>query len=444
MRKISFFAILLLFLISCQKDLRVSKSDYVSFLKNQMKDSLSQQDFNNIDFSIIYETKVDNQRSLLRLHFVGTELSKQFLLLETTSKGRVLKGVIVEIDRNDLEVRREFGFNGLIKLRSLNRNSLHLLKIIDGYSSSFGQDRLSQRVVPAEKNVLPPVIVTTYVSTNATSSDVLVNWSSLLGSSSSNMHFPSAGYIPTTAEGSGGSNYIPSGTSGSGSSNDETAIVEVKSKFIDFEPSEHLNGIDVEKFLKCFTNVPDNGATCSIEILTDLPVDTEPNTFFNWQTGSPGHTFLQISKTNGTQSVVQNIGFYPTSSWKSVLTTAPIKGKFVDNGEHEFNAGLKMSVTPDELKKTLSRISHLGKFAKYDIDDYNCTDFALDVFNQTRISNALEIPRYNIPGGMAPYGTNTPQGLYNKLKILKQGGEGVGINIPGVKGWVSNSTGACN
>jgi hypothetical protein len=128
-----------------------------------------------------------------------------------------------------------------------------------------------------------------------------------------------------------------------------------------------------------------------------------------------------------------------------VLTTAPIKGKFVDNGEHEFNAGLKMSVTPEELKKTLSRISYLGKFAKYDIDDYNCTDFALDVFNQTRISNAIEIPRYNIPGGMAPYGTNTPQGLYNKLKILKQqGGEGVGINIPGVKGWVSNSTGACN
>jgi hypothetical protein len=111
------------------------------------------------------------------------------------------------------------------------------------------------------------------------------------------MYFPSAGYIPAAGEGSGGSNYIPQAATGSSSSTDETKIIEVKSKLIDFEPSEELNAINVEKFLKCFSNVPDNGATCSIEILTDLPVDSEPNTFFNWQTGSPGHTFLQITKT---------------------------------------------------------------------------------------------------------------------------------------------------
>jgi len=55
------------------------------------------------------------------------------------------------------------------------------------------------------------------------------------------------------------------------------------------------------------------------------------------------------------------------------------------------------------------------------------------------------IAKYDLPNGVAPYGSSTPQGLYNKLKSMQQTGiEAGNINIPGVKGWVGNSDGPCN
>ena len=82
---------------------------------------------------------------------------------------------------------------------------------------------------------------------------------------------------------------------------------------------------------------------------------------------------------------------------------------------------------------------------KNDIDEYNCTDWAVQMFNGQR-TNKLELDKYDIPGGQAPAGTNTPQGLYLKLKAMKSAGgnEAANITIPAVKGYVANSSGACN
>ena len=63
----------------------------------------------------------------------------------------------------------------------------------------------------------------------------------------------------------------------------------------------------------CFENIPDEGAICSIELFADVPVNSDPMVGFNLQTGSPGHTFLQLHKQNGKYGVIQNIGFYPAS-----------------------------------------------------------------------------------------------------------------------------------
>ena len=104
-----------------------------------------------------------------------------------------------------------------------------------------------------------------------------------------------------------------------------------------------------------------------------------------------------------------------------------------------------MNLTPEDFRKTLSHIADLAKYIKYDIDEYNCTDFALDVFNFTRLNSPIEIPKYDIPGGMTQKGTSTPQGLYVKLKSMKQAGiESSNIEIPGSKQWVSKSNGPCN
>ena len=118
-----------------------------------------------------------------------------------------------------------------------------------------------------------------------------------------------------------------SGGGGGGNSNPANGVI----KHIDFEELLDQTTIDLKKYLACFNNIPDQGATCTISLLTDIPDDEDPNSFYNWQTGSPGHTFLQLGKKNGSQNVEQIIGFYPAHSWKT-LVNLPVEGRFAAGG----------------------------------------------------------------------------------------------------------------
>ena len=171
-------------------------------------------------------------------------------------------------------------------------------------------------------------------------------------------------------------------------------------------------------------------------------MDSDPNKIFDFSNGSPGHTFIQVKKTNGGQSVVQNIGFYPKTGWKTGLTNAPLDAKFVDDGMHEFNAGYTKTLSAEEFKSVLTEIRYL-KNMQYDIDNYNCTDWALAVFNKQ--GDGLDIPLYDIPGNLPSSGTSMPQGIYNKLLQMKRDNDlhADKIQIGFQKGYVAYSNGPC-
>jgi hypothetical protein len=127
-----------------------------------------------------------------------------------------------------------------------------------------------------------------------------------------------------------------------------------------------------------------------------------------------------------------------------MLTNAPIDGKFVDNGMHEFNASFKMNLSPQNFNSTLTEMLYLRNM-KYDIDNFNCTDWALNVFNKTR-TDKLEIPLIDIPGNVPSSGSRTPQGLYLKLREMKNANhpEAANIDMMFMKGWTAYSDGPCN
>jgi len=103
-----------------------------------------------------------------------------------------------------------------------------------------------------------------------------------------------------------------------------------------------------------------------------------------------------------------------------------------------------MDLSTDDLKKTLNEIRRLAGSVKYDLDDYNCTNLALDIFNVTR-TDKLEIPLYKIPSGTSS-GTKTPNGLYYRLHEMKASGHSEANNIGAYiyKGWAGGSSGPCN
>lgn len=123
----------------------------------------------------------------------------------------------------------------------------------------------------------------------------------------------------------------------------------------------------------------------------------------------------------------------------------PVSSKFVDDGGHEFNASLKMNITSAQLHTVITTIKNLAN-SSYDIDQYNCTDFALQVFNSVRTTNPLTIPLYVIPGDPASVESKTPQGLYQKLWSMKEAGvdEAANITLPGICGFVGESKGPCD
>ena len=463
MKHLLFISTLVVILFSCKKEItpNADNSSLLIIIKSQLKDSISANAFQQLDFNnAVISKNEQNDLSILRITFKNKSIATDFLLLKIEKNQFFSMGKIINInkDQTDRSPKALLRFNGHINIFSLDRNHITASAITNGYIEAFNttvKNNISKEAV-VEIPLMPDVVIICNYppSGGGYSFSDLYNLQNMLsGGGSSGGSGSSGGFDGGYGSNGGGGYYYPSkptnnavengGNYGGGGGvipKNNTSVL------IDYEPVEILPAIDLKKYLNCFSNIPDAGATCTIKILADIPVDKDPNAFFDWKNNSPGHTFLQITKVNGSQTVQQNIGFYPTINWKNVLTTAPVDGKIVDNKGHEFNSSLTMDLTPEKFQHVLTHIQYLANFIKYDIDEYNCTDFALDVFNYQRGGNQLTIPLYDIPGGTAVNGTATPQGLYQKLNLMKKANdaESKNITIPGVKGFAGNSNGSCN
>jgi hypothetical protein len=443
-------------LYSCQKEVSTpSKNDkIISDAKNYLKSNLTDNDFSSLDFNNLVISQFDSGINLLRVGFKSKKIAENFIILQISNteikNGKIveLSGAAVAVEVNNT-VRHSY--NGSISIYSIDRKSIVTSAVDKGFITAFHKGAVAQPAAGTasinprhDVTTLPEVIVVgTIHSGGGISFSSWMSLMSLFNTDSGSGGFPSGYY--SNIQGGGGytggnGDPLPSGGGGGGIEVIDDPIL------IDFENQYSNPAIDLNQYIKCFTDIPDAGATGSIEIFADLPVNSDPNKFFDWENGSPGHVFVRLTKTNGTQSVSQNIGFYPVSGWKTTISPAPIDGKLSDNTGHEFNASYKVDLKPEQIQSAVTRMLYLNRFIKYDIDDYNCTDWALDVFNAAvPVSQQLDIPLYTIPGGEAPAGTSTPNGVYNKLKELKESGVPTAANI-GIPylGMVGASHGPCN
>ena len=404
--------------------------NYLAKIKEKLKDSLNSNDFNYIDFSQVYRSlDVQKKNFYLRLGFIDKKISKDFILLFTDSSGNIRRGRIVHVDK---EILKDSGsFKCTFKLSTLNRQKVNYL-VNKKISANTGQLLANDEGAVGEQ-ILPTVFVTAYIYKEVN----IYTWA--------NWFLYDALSGDEGLGGGGGPNentytYGQEEPKPRGYSDPEILTDEIEE--ISFEEDTNP-AIELEKYLKCFSNLPDEGATFEISIFADLPVNSDPYKLFDLNTGATGHAFVQLKKTYNGTAIQQNIGFYPSTGWKSIEANGPVNSKLVDNAGHEFNASLTVSVDATHFQSAINAASYEGS-AKYDIDNNNCTDFALNVFNAAA-PLLLDIPLYHIPGGMYGELSNTPQGLYNQLKSLSSGGgyEGGNIEIPGVLGTVGVSNGAC-
>ncbi len=196
-------------------------------------------------------------------------------------------------------------------------------------------------------------------------------------------------------------------------------------------PGEDHAAVNPKELIKCFGNIPDQGATMKVTIYVQEPF---PGTTFNYGPNSVGHVAIALTKSNGTSSITQIVGFYPNASGASKMH-AP--SKIVDNSSLDYNVNINYTVTADNFNAIANYISNPP--ATYDISDFNCTNF---VYNASKAGGITLPDPYNTIGLSGPGGAGyamTPAGLGNSIENLK---DNPNVNTNG--GTAPLGKGACN
>lgn len=205
-----------------------------------------------------------------------------------------------------------------------------------------------------------------------------------------------------------------------------------------------LPGIDLTKYFKCFTYIPDQGATYSVTLCADIPVDGNSGALLSTSL-HPGHAFIILTKTNGVLTLSQSFGFYPESPRLSAAGIY-VQSEIKDDGAtgHEYDASvIRPNVSQLDFQTVENMAVNLSS-QEYSAYNYNCTNYALQVFNSIQVNNPITVPDWIGTYTGIDFGT-TPNGLYNVLVRMKT--MFPGANTPNISvgpNYAPASSGACN
>ncbi|WP_152542461.1 hypothetical protein [Pedobacter sp. V48] len=106
------------------------------------------------------------------------------------------------------------------------------------------------------------------------------------------------------------------------------------------------------------------------------------------------------------------------------LSMGPVGSEINDNGAHEYNASISRDITQSAFELALVTAT-TKKDKSYDLKDYNCVDYAVDVYNATRpAAEQLSVPNAKLQSGIVSVTIGrSPASLYTKLKTMQTEGK---------------------
>lgn len=413
----------LLLLAACRKS-NLPAVDGTEAVNQILKTQLSVADYASVDITTLQSARLSNGHQFYRL-----QMGSENIALEADLQSGLIKGAIYRVEGAVTKVNNRPRFDGLFTRSDLQRNNTVHYSIDNGVVRELHTftDRSVNGIGKKVNSECADCTLPEVVVSSSPKSSGGFDWSSWLnllwmfGMGSQNEYLA-----------------VDWGSGGGGGGGAAPAPVIT----IDMEESAAKEKIDQKKYTDCFGSVPDGATTLyTVTISSDLPTDGHPEIFYNWSDGSPGHAFIELSKSTPYGGVTQNFGFYPTSSYKLLPldNNTSLASKIVDDGGHEYQARLTISVTAAQFQAAVGAVNNARD--QYNVGLYNCTDFALGVFNAA--GGNLSIPRHAIPGFEVDGGSNTPQGLYEKIKSLKDNGT-AGATATTNKEYGSSSKGPCN
>jgi hypothetical protein len=171
--------------------------------------------------------------------------------------------------------------------------------------------------------------------------------------------------------------------------------------------------IDIRKHLAVFDTMDNNNATYIVEILVDIPDTADTGKLIKWDDGYPGHSFIRLTKSTRDTSVQRSLGFYPAGGSKTLFMNGSVKSKLLDDCDHAFDAKLFEEISAKEFANTIHWLITNSNGLYYDINDFNCTDFAVFVFNLARTGAKIKLEKQKILHGAITM--CTPNRLYDHI-----------------------------
>ena len=135
-----------------------------------------------------------------------------------------------------------------------------------------------------------------------------------------------------------------------------------------------------------------------------------------------------------------------TSLWTGTLTMLmqPVSSKIVNDEFHEYNASILANVDANTFQQMIDKALENSNL-EYDLNEYNCASFALDIFNVNR-TIPIQSQDYWFYFPPASYNMmyDSPTGLYQTLKSMKKSGNADANNIKiGINEKSNASHGVC-
>lgn len=411
LKPLFFIGISLFFiLLACNKnDISLTKTQVLSNkVIGTLKDSLSLQDFTSLDSKKTIVYKLNEGHKLLQ---ISTQDSNKFVLVETDNVGTIIKGKILHFTPNVNGTKsNQTTFSGNLNVSSLNgyvytqsvivNNQVSKKQSSSGLITNSETDKLKplDDEYTGPKPPLPEVIVVSNIKTN--SSQIAFNLLLIAGI------------------GDFGNDYIPIYPDYGGGSSDILTI--------NIDVPEEKKPVDPQKMIDCFGTISNVGASYSISINANLPVDNNPDITVSGFDG--GHAFLILTKNNSNgESITQVMGFYPTISLTAAFTV-PVPSEIVNDEAHKFGASYTVNVNANQFQSALNQIVSLSS-NYYSLSTFNCTTFALNVLNSAgtnlNVTPFAYLPGINYSNFLVPTALPvfTPNGLYKQIQNLSNSGD---------------------
>jgi hypothetical protein len=163
----------------------------------------------------------------------------------------------------------------------------------------------------------------------------------------------------------------------------------------------------------------------SITIAADVPDDDHPYKVYVRQ--EPGHVFviLEQKDTINGNTIAQVWGFYPVRPVSSIFFKN-VRCELNDNGKRKYDASITRRLTETEFGFIRAKAVELTQ-KKYNINRYNCYDYAIELFNSIPGIEKLPVTHIKFPFIFGRGGS--PCGLYRDLQKLKANNSGLASAI---------------